>query len=70
MSTVAKGRQSSVQVPRRETDTRLKERAGSPQKQREREEVLLQMFSEAGEDVTDEDLQERESLVAGFSGNT
>lgn len=35
---------------------------------REQEEKLLAMFSEAAVHVTDEDLDERESLLGGFSG--
>jgi hypothetical protein len=34
----------------------------------EREEELLAMFNEAAPDVTDEDLEERELLLAAFSG--
>ena len=36
----------------------------------ERERALLKMFNEAAEELTEEDLQERESLVAGFAGRT
>jgi len=34
---------------------------------REREQELLAMFNEAAEDVTDEDLEERELLLDAFS---
>src|SRR5436305_6998162 len=38
------------------------------EKPREREQELLQMFNEAAAEITEEDLEERESLLGGFAG--
>lgn len=81
MSTASKDRQISVRIPR-DTDVWLEARAGGRQNkaafvrrliERERgldkEKELLKMFNEAAADVTGEDLEERESLLGGFSGS-
>jgi hypothetical protein len=78
----AKDRQISVRVAS-DTDAWLEARAGGGknkagfirqlierERDREREQELLAMFNEAAADVTSEDLEERESLVGGFSGGT
>lgn len=57
----AKDRQISVRVA---SDRQLVER----ERAREREQELLEMFNKAATDVTKEDLEERESLLGGFSG--
>ncbi len=80
MPTLAKDRQISVRIAR-ETDAWLERRAGSGrnkagfvrrlierERERERERELLAMFNEAAAEVTEEDLQERESLLGGFAG--
>lgn len=76
----AKDRQISVRIAR-ETDAWLERRAGSRQNKagfirqliereraREREQELLEMFNAAAQDVTDKDVEERESLLGGFAG--
>jgi len=76
----AKTRQISVRLGS-ETDAWLERRAGGQRRKaafvrrlieeeraREREETQLQMFNEAAEDLTPEDLEERESLVGAFAG--
>lgn len=80
MPATAKDRQISVRVPS-DTDAWLEIRAGNSknkagfirqlierEKAREREQELLEMFNAAAEDVTEEDLAERESLLGGFAG--
>lgn len=80
MPAVAKDRQISVRVPS-DTDAWLARRAGSSQnkaefirqliereRQREREEKLLEMFNEAAAHVASADREERESLLGGFAG--
>jgi hypothetical protein len=80
MAAPAKDRQISVRIPS-ETDAWLEHRAGSSknkaafirhllerEKAREREQELLAMFNAAARDVTAEDLEERDSLLGGFSG--
>lgn len=57
MSAIAKGSHLSVRVAS-DTD------AWS----HKREQELLAMFNEAAVDVTDEDFEEREFLLGGFSG--
>lgn len=82
MPAAAKDRQISVRIAS-DTDAWLEGRAGSSQNKagfirqliereriREREKELLEMFNEAAEDVTREDLEERESLVTGFVGGS
>lgn len=81
MPTAARDRQISVRVAS-DTDAWLEIRAGNSknkagfirqlierERAREREEELLEMFNAAAEDVTEEDLAERESLLGGFSGS-
>ena len=80
MPATAKDRQISVRIAS-ETDAWLERRAGSRhnkagfvrqlierERAREREEELLAMFNEAAEDLSAEDLEERESLIGGFVG--
>lgn len=80
MPAAARDRQISVRFPS-ETDAWLEIRAGNSknkagfirelierERAREREQELLEMFNAAAEDVTEEDLAERESLLGGFSG--
>lgn len=80
MPATAKDRQISVRIAR-ETDAWLERRAGSShnkagfvrrlierERARERELELLEMFNEAAADVTQADLEERESLLGGFAG--
>lgn len=80
MSANAKDRQISVRVAR-ETDAWLEARAGSStnkagfirqlierEQARERQQKLLDMFNEAAAHVTEQDLEERESLLGGFAG--
>ena len=80
MPAAAKDRQISVRIAS-DTDAWLELRAGGGQNKagfirqliereraREREQELLKMFNEAAADVTQEDLEERESLLGGFSG--
>jgi hypothetical protein len=80
LSTTAKDRQISVRVAS-DTDAWLEARAGGDknkagfirklierERSREREQELLAMFNEAAADVTDEDREERELLLGGFSG--
>jgi hypothetical protein len=82
MPATAKDRQISVRVAS-DTDAWLEIRAGNNknkagfirqlierERAREREQELLAMFNEAAEDVTPEDLMERESLLGGFSGGS
>lgn len=82
MPATAKDRQISVRVAS-DTDAWLEIRAGNNmnkagfirqlierERAREREQELLAMFNEAAEDVTSEDLMERESLLGGFSGGS
>jgi hypothetical protein len=78
----AKDRQISVRIAR-ETDAWLERRAGSSQNKagfirqlierertREKEQELLGMLNAAALDVTDEDIEERESLLGGFAGGS
>ena len=80
MPATTKDRQISVRIAS-ETDVWLERRAGSSQNKagfvrrliereraREREQELLEMFNRAAAEVTDEDLEERESLLGGFAG--
>lgn len=80
MPATARDRQISVRIGS-ETDAWLEKRAGGSRNKaglvrrfieremaREREQELLRMFNRAAEDVTEEDLEERESLVGGFAG--
>lgn len=80
MPATAKDRQISIRIGS-ETDAWLERRAGGSRKKagfvrrlieqekdREREQELLRMFNRAAEDVTDDDVEERESLIGGFSG--
>lgn len=82
MPATAKDRQISVRIAS-DIDAWLERRAGSSknkaafirrlierERAREREQQLLQMFNEAAEDVTEEDHEERESLLGGFVGGT
>jgi hypothetical protein len=82
MPTNAKDRQISVRIGS-DTDAWLELRAGSTknkagfvrrlierERNREREQELLDMFNEAAAEVTKEDLDERESLLGGFAGNS
>ncbi len=82
MPATAKARQISVRIAS-DTDAWLERRAGGnrnkagfirqlieSERAREREKELLQMFNEAAEDVTGEDLEERESLLGGFAGES
>lgn len=82
MPATAKDRQISVRVAS-DTDAWLEIRAGNNknkagfirqlierERARERDQELLAMFNEAAEDVTSEDLMERESLLGGFSGGS
>ena len=81
MPAAARDRQISVRIPS-ETDAWLEIRAGNSknkagfirdliekERAREREQKLLEMFNAAAEDVTEDDLAERESLLGGFSGS-
>ena len=81
MPALAKDRQISVRIAS-ETDAWLERRAGSSrnkagfvrrlierERDREREQELLEMFNEAAREVTEEDLDERESLLGGFAGS-
>lgn len=74
-----KTHQISVRV-QKETDTWLEKRAGGRQNKaefirqliereraREREQELLGMFNAAAADLTDQDREERESLLGGFA---
>ncbi len=80
MPASARDRQISVRIGS-ETDAWLERRAGGSRNKaglvrrlieremaREREQELLRMFNRAAEDVIDEDLEERESLIGGFAG--
>lgn len=80
MASLTKDRQISIRLPS-ETDAWLERRAGNGKNKagfirqlieremtREREMKLLEMFNAAAADLTPQDLEERESLVAGFSG--
>lgn len=80
MPSTAKDRQISVRVPS-DIDAWLEVRAGNNknkagfirqlierERAREREQELLEMFNAAAEDLTEEDLAERESLLGGFAG--
>jgi hypothetical protein len=80
MPATARDRQISVRIAS-DTDAWLERRAGSSknkagfirrlierERTREREAELLKMFNDAAADVTDEDREERESLLGGFSG--
>jgi hypothetical protein len=77
----AKESQISVRIAR-ETDAWLELRAGSrrnkagfirrlieQERAREREAELLMMFNHAAEEVTEDDLAERETLIGGFAGS-
>ena len=78
----AKDRQISVRIAS-DTDAWLELRAGSGQNKagfvrrliereraRDREQELLAMFNEAAATVTEEDREERESLLGGFAGGS
>ncbi len=80
MPAAPRDRQISVRIAS-ETDVWLERRAGGSknkagfirqlierERARERELELLEMFNAAAADVTREDLDERESLLGGFSG--
>ena len=80
MPATARDRQISVRIAS-ETDAWLERRAGSSrnkagfirqlierEKAREREQELHRMFNRAAEDVTEDDFEERESLLGGFAG--
>lgn len=80
MPATAKDRQISVRVAS-DIDAWLELRAGSGknkagfirqlierERAREREQELLEMFNEAAAHVTVADVEERESLLGGFSG--
>ncbi len=80
MPATARDRQISVRIAS-ETDAWLERRAGGSrnkagfvrrlieqEKAREREQELLRMFNRAAEDVTENDVEERESLIGGFAG--
>jgi hypothetical protein len=80
MPATARDRQISVRIAR-DTDAWLEVRAGSSknkagfirqlierERAREREEELLDIFNAAAKEVTEEDLEERESLLGGFAG--
>jgi hypothetical protein len=82
MPALAKDRQISVRIAT-ETDAWLERQAGSSrnkagfvrrlierERARGREQELLDMFNEAAADITEEDLEERESLIGGFAGAT
>ena len=82
MPAAAKDRQVSVRLAS-DTDAWLEQRAGSGQNKagfirqliereraRDRELELLAMFNEAAADTTDEDREERESLLGGFAGGS
>jgi hypothetical protein len=79
LSAIAKDRQISIRLAS-DTDAWLEARTGGGknkaryirkliewERSREREQELLAMFNEAAADVTDEDLEERELLLGGFS---
>ena len=81
MPAAARDRQISIRVAS-DTDAWLEIRAGNNknkagfirqlierERAREREQELLAMFNAAAEDVTEEDLAERESLLGGYSGS-
>jgi len=72
-------RQISIRI-RSETDAWLERRAGGSKNKagflrglieremaREKEAELLTMFNDAAAELTDEDLEERESLLGGFA---
>jgi len=76
----AKDHQISVRIAS-ETDAWLEVRAGSGKNKagfirqliereqaRERQHQLLDMFNEAAAHVTEQDIEERESLLSGFAG--
>jgi len=80
MPVTAKDRQISIRIGS-ETDAWLERRAGNSknkagvirqiierERAREREQELLRMFNKAAADVTQEDRDERESLLGGFAG--
>jgi len=80
MPVTAKDRQISIRIGS-ETDAWLERRAGSSrnkagvirqiierERAREREQELLRMFNRAAADVTEEDREERESLLGAFGG--
>jgi hypothetical protein len=82
MPATAKDRQISIRIGS-DTDAWLEHRAGGGrnkagfirqlierERDREREQALLEMFNRAAVDVTAEDLDERESLLGGFAGRT
>ena len=82
MPTLTRDRQISVRIAS-ETDAWLERRAGGSRKKagfirqlierekvRERERQLLEMFNRAAEDVTEDDVAERESLLGGFAGGS
>ncbi len=78
MRATARDRQISVRIAR-ETDAWLERRAGGSrnkarfvrrlieqERARERERELVWMFNRAAEDLTEDDLEERESLLGGI----
>ncbi len=80
MPAITKDRQISVRIPS-DTDARLGRRAGRSrnkagfirqlierERARDNEQGLLEMFNAAAADLTEEDHEERESLVGGFIG--
>jgi len=80
MPATAKDHQISIRIAS-DTDAWLELRAGGGknkagfirqllerERAREREQELLEMFNRAAADVTQEDLDERESLLGGFAG--
>ena len=80
MPAPTKDHQISVRLPS-ETDAWLERRAGSSknkaafirqllerERAREREQELLRMFNRAAKELTEEDREERESLLGGFAG--
>lgn len=82
MPALTRDRQISVRIAS-ETDMWLERRAGGSRKKagfirqlierekaREREQQLLEMFNRAAEDVTEDDVAERESLLGGFAGSS
>lgn len=82
MPTTARNRQISVRITS-ETDAWLERQAGGSQnkasfvrrliereRDRERQQELLEMFNRAAADVDPQELEERESLIGGFAGRT
>ena len=82
MPAIARNRQISVRIAS-ETDAWLAKRAGGNrnkagfvrqlierERAREREQELLRMFNQAADDLTEKDVEERESLLGGFAGGS